>query len=337
MTMKLRKRIIGLAAATLGAGVILSGAVSAETVLKFASFVPPKYVLHKPIFMKMGNDVAASTNGGLKIKIYAAGALGKGPVQQYNRAVKRVAEITMGVTGYTSSLFPKTLLIELPGVAKNGVDATANMWKVMGNHLASEYKGTHVLAAYATPPSVFMTTKKPIRTLADVKGMKIRAPSKAAGEVLKAYGASPVSMPATKVYTAMSTGVIDGALMGSDSLLIFKLIEPTKYVTTGLPEMPTAIYIVLNQAAWNELSAPHKAALTKATGEALSIAAAKKLAGFGQLALKLFAKKKGKEIIKISAAERAKFEAAANQARVALVKSMEAKGVPAGQVIKDMQ
>ena len=118
---------------------------------------------------------------------------------------------------------------------------------------------------------------------------------------------------------------------------VFKLIEPTKYVTTGLPEMPTAIYIVLNQAAWNELSAPHKAALSKATGEALSIAAAKKLAGFGQLALKLFAKKKGKEIIKISSAERTKFEAAADKARAALVKSMEAKGVPAGQVIKDMQ
>ena len=54
--MKLRKQLIGLAAATMGAAVLLSGTVAAETVLKFASFVPPKYVLHKPIFMKMGKE-----------------------------------------------------------------------------------------------------------------------------------------------------------------------------------------------------------------------------------------------------------------------------------------
>ena len=335
--MRLCKGLIGIAVAIAGIGLLLPGLASAETVLKFASFVPPKYVLHKPIFEKMASDVAAATGGQLKIRIYPSGELGKGPVQQYMRAVRRVAEITMGVTGYTSSLFPKTLLIELPGVSKNGVDATAKLWKVMDKHLASEYKKTRVLASYATPPSVFMTTKKPIRTLADVKGLKIRAPSKAAGEVLKAYGASPVSMPATKVYTAMSTGVIDGALMGSDSLLIFKLIEPTKYVTVGLPEMPTAIFIAMNEAAWNELPQAQQAALAKATGEQLSLQAAKELGAFGAKALKIFASKPGKTVIELTAQDRAKFDVVANQARVNIVKSMESKGIPAGKIIQDMQ
>jgi len=334
---RLFTRLLTAAVLTASAGTLLSGAAAAETVLKFASFVPPKYVLHKPIFEKMASDVAAATGGQLKIRIYPSGELGKGPVQQYVRAVRGVADITMGVTGYTSSLFPKSLLIELPGVAKNGIDATRRAWKVMDKHLRSEYRGTHVLASYATPPSVFMTTKKPIRSLADVKGLKIRTPSKAAGEVLKAYGAAPVSMPATKVYTAMSTGVIDGALMGSDSLLIFKLIEPTKYVTTGLPEMPTSIFIVMNKKSWAKLPAGQKAALSKASGAALSVEAAKKLGGFGALALKLFAKRKGKEIIAISAAERAKFDAAAAVARAKLVKQLEGKGIPAGQVIRDMK
>ncbi len=335
--MKPHKWLIGIAAAIAGIGLLLPGLATAETVLKFASFVPPKYVLHKPIFEKMANDVAAATGGQLKIRIYPSGELGKGPVQQYMRAVRRVAEITMGVTGYTSSLFPKTLLIELPGVSKDGVDATAKMWKVMNKHLASEYKKTKVLASYATPPSVFMTTKKPIRTLADVKGLKIRTPSKAAGEVLKAYGASPVSMPATKVYTAMSTGVIDGALMGSDSLLIFKLIEPTKYVTVGLPEMPTAIFIVINEEAWNELPQAQQSALAKATGEQLSLQAARGLGAFGAKALKIFASKKGKTVIELSQPERAKFDAAANRARAIVFKGMESKGVPAGKIVQDMQ
>jgi TRAP-type C4-dicarboxylate transport system substrate-binding protein len=314
-----------------------AGALAAGKVLKFASFVPPKYVLHKPIFEKMANDVAKATNGGLKIRIYPSGALGKGPVQQYVRAVRGVADITMGVTGYTSSLFPKTLLIELPGVSADGVDATRRMWQVMDKDLRAEYRGTHVLAAYATPPSVFMTTKKPIRSLADVKGLKLRTPSKAAGEILRAYGASPVSMPATKVYTAMSTGVIDGALMGSDSLLIFKLIEPTKYVTTNLPEMPTALFIVMNEGSWKGLTPAQKAAVTKASGEKLSVAAAKALAAFGAKALKIFASKPGKEVIRLSAKARAAFDAAAAKGRAAIVASMEKNGVPAGQVIADMK
>jgi len=335
--MRQRIRAIGIAATVTGMGLIYSAVASAETVLKFATFVPPKYVLHKPIFLKMANDVAAATGDKLKIRMYPSGELGKGPVQQYIRAVRGVADITMGVTGYTSSLFPRTLLIELPGVAKDGVDATAKMWKVMGKHLAAEYKGTHVLASYATASSVIFTNKKPIRTLADLKGMKIRTPSRPAGEVLKAYGASPVSMPATKIYTAMSTGVIDGVMTGPSSLLIFKLVEPTKYVTVGIPEMPFALFIVMNKRAWTALPASQKAALTKASGKDLSIAAAKKLAGFGKLALKIFASKKGKTIIKLSAAERVKFDKAAAKARAKIVADLEKKGVPAGQIIKDMQ
>ena len=66
---------------------------AAQTVLKFASFVPPQYILHKPIFLKLGDDLAKATNGDVKIKVYAAGALGKGPVEQYQRAVRRIAEI----------------------------------------------------------------------------------------------------------------------------------------------------------------------------------------------------------------------------------------------------
>lgn len=329
----------GVAAGIASAGIATVAAPVTATAkeLKFASFVPPKYVLHKPIFEKMAADIAAATGGKLTVKIYPSGALGKGPVQQYMRAVRGVADITMGVTGYTSSLFPRTLLIELPGIAKNGIDGTKRLWAAMDGHLRAEYRGTHVLAAYATPPSVFMTTKKPIRTLADVKGLKLRTPSKAAGEILRAYGASPVAMPATKIYTAMSTGVIDGALTGSDSLLIFKLIEPTKFITVNIPEMPTALFIVMNKKAWDGLSAAEKAAVNKVTGEGMSVRAAQGLAAFGAKALKIFASKPGNTLITLSAEERAKFEAAAAKARTKLVADLEKRGIAAGKVIAAMK
>lgn len=310
---------------------------TAEQVLKFASFVPPRYVLHKPIFLKLAADLEAATKGAVKIKVYPSGELGKGPVAQYQRAVKRIAEISYGLPGYTSSIFPRTLLIELPGISKDHVDATNKIWNAMDGHLRAEFKKTVPLAVFVTPPSVFMMRDKPIRTPADLKGLKIRVPSKSAAAIIQAYGATPVPMPATKVYTAMSTGVVDGALMGSDSLLIFKLIEPTKFVTTGLPEMPTAIFMVMNEDAYKELSPDARKALDGLTGRDLSIASANGLAGFGALALKKFAGIPGKTIIKLSADARKQFDALAAKGADSVVKGMEAKKIPASAIIKAMK
>ncbi|MCS5662147.1 MAG: TRAP transporter substrate-binding protein [Dehalococcoidia bacterium] len=309
----------------------------AQKVLKLASFVPPIYVLHKPIFLKLAADLKAATNGSVNIKVYPSGELGKGPLEQYQRAVKRIAEISYGLQGYTSPLFPRNLLVELPGVADNPEDATRKIWKVMDKYLRAEYRGTRPLAAFATAPAVIMSSTKPVHSPSDMKGMKIRVPSKSAAAVVKAYGATPVLMPATKVYTSMSTGVVDGALMGADSLLIFKLIEPTKFVTTGLPEMVTEIYLTMNQKAYDELSASEKAALDNLTGKGLSLRASKGLENFGKKALAIFGKGKGKKIISLTPVNRKKFDALANKAVTDLVKEFESKGVPASKIIAAMK
>jgi len=310
--------------------------VAAEQVLKLASFLPPVYILHEPIFERLAADLDAATGGSVTIEIYPSGELGKGPVEQYKRAVSRIAEITYGLPGYTSSVFPKTLLIELPGVSKGHADATAKLWKVMDKHLRGEFKKTVPLALFVTPPAVFMMRKKPVRSLDDLAGLKIRVASSSAAAIVEAYGATPVPMPANKVYTAMSTGVVDGALMGSDSLLIFKLIETTKYVTTNLPEMPTTIFLVANEDAYNELSDADRAALDSLTGLDISLRAADGLAKFGDIALAQFAGMEGVETIVLSNESRAAFEARAAAAVAKLKAEFDAKGIPATEIIADM-
>lgn len=315
----------------------LQQSAAAETVLKFASFVPPQYILHKPIFLKLADDLAKATNNEVKIKVYAAGALGKGPVEQYQRAVRRIAEISYGLPGYTSSVFPKTLLIELPGVTRGHEDATRKLWKVMNDHLRGEFRGTVPLAVFVTPPAVLMMRDKPVRTLADLKGLKIRVASKSAAAVISSYGATPVQMPATKVYTSMSTGVVDGALMGSDSLLIFKLIETSKFVTTGLPEMPTTIFMVMNAGAYRELSAKQRAALDSLTGLDISLRSAAGLAKFGEIALVKFRKLPGKQIIELTPEARGAFDKRAVAAVEKLLKELDGKGLPASKVVDAMK
>ena len=332
----MNKIIIGTMGAALALTTLQTPA-AAETVLKFASFVPTQYVLHKPVFLKLGEDIAKATNGEVKIKIYAAGALGKGPVEQYQRAVRRIAEITYGLPGYTSSVFPKTLLIELPGVTRGHQDATRKLWKVMDTHLRKEFKRTRPLALFVTPPAVLMMRDKPVRSLADLKGLKIRASSKSAAAILTAYGATPVQMPATKVYTSMSTGVVDGALMGTGSLLIFKLIEPTKYVTMGLPEMPTTLFMVMNEDAYKELKPAHRAALDKLTGLGISLRSAQLEANFGEIGLKKFRGLPGKQVIELSAGAQVEFAKAAQKGVASVIKDIEGKGVPATTIYNAMK
>lgn len=332
----MKKTIIGTLGAALALTAFQTPAV-AETELKFASFVPTQYVLHKPVFLKLGEDLAKATNGEVKIKVYASGALGKGPVEQYQRAVRRIADISYGLPGYTSSVFPKTLLIELPGVTQGHQDATRKLWKVMDTHLRKEFKRTVPLALFVTPPAVLMMRDKPVRNLADLKGLKIRASSKSAAAILTAYGATPVQMPATKVYTSMSTGVVDGALMGTGSLLIFKLIEPTKYVITGLPEMPTTLFMVMNEDAYGELSAKNRAALDKLTGLDMSLRSAQLEANFGDLGMKKFRAIAGKQVIELSAEAKAEFAKAAQNGVATVLKDIEGKGVPATEIYNAMK
>ncbi|MDE0058844.1 MAG: TRAP transporter substrate-binding protein [Defluviicoccus sp.] len=315
----------------------LHAPAAAQTVLKFASFVPTQYILHKPVFLKLADDLAAATGGAVTMKVYAAGALGKGPVEQYQRAVRRIAEISYGLPGYTSSAFPKTLLIELPGVTAGPEDATRKLWKVMDAHLRDEFKRTVPLALFVTPPAVFMMRDKPVRSLADLKGMKLRVASRSAASVVAAYGATPVPMPATKVYTSMSTGVVDGALMGVDSLLIFKLIETSKYVTIGLPEMPTTIFMVMNEGAYDELAAGHRAALDKLTGLGISLRSAALLAKFGDIALSKFRAAPGKTVIELTPDARKAFDARAAAAAAGVLEELDGKGLPASRVVEAMK
>ncbi|SVA82387.1 uncharacterized protein METZ01_LOCUS135241, partial [marine metagenome] len=147
--------------------------------LKLAHFMPPMHHLHKNMFVPLAKDLSAATNGNLTIKIFPSGALGKGPVQQYKRALQGVADIVFVIQAYTASIFPKTMIAGKAGLGNTGEEVTRRLWKVYHQHLADEYTKTKLLAIWGIYPAALMSRKKPIRTLADVKGMKIRISSAA--------------------------------------------------------------------------------------------------------------------------------------------------------------
>jgi TRAP-type C4-dicarboxylate transport system substrate-binding protein len=287
------------------------------------------------IMRPWAKEIAKASGGSLTVKIYPGGALGKGPVAQFKRAVDGISDISFGLQGFTSKLFPRTGIIELPGMAKDAVAGANKLWDAFPK-LAPEYKRVKVLALWTNESQVLMTKKKPIRSIADIKGLKFRVPSKTQGNAIKALGGIPVFMPITRVYNALNTGVIDGVMTGPSTIGSFKFHEVAKYFTVGLPIGRSPFFIVMNRGVWDGLSAKHKALIEKTTGRGISIKASKFYMNAGKKGLGIVAKTKKHEIIRLSSAETAKAVALLQASRAKQVADLEKKGIPAREILKAM-
>ena len=330
--------MIATAAAVLVAAAgIATGPGARAGELKLAHFMSPRHPMHRFVFEPLAKELAAATGGKLTIRIYPGGELGKGPKAQYKRAVDGVADITFGLHGYTSSRFPRTLLIELPGVSDGPIDATNMLWNAFDKYLASEYKGTKVLGLWTNAPAVIITRDKPVRSPDDLKGLKIRVPSALAAKVIRSWGGTPVPMPVPKVYNALKTGVIDGVFIGPSAIFSFKLAEVGNYLTLGLPTNVAGFYLVMNRGTWDRLSADEQAAVRKVTGRAMSLKAAEAYRKAGQKGLSFFEKKAKKTIIRLTPAEKARFSATVKSVVDGVVRDLEGKGIPAGKILAAMK
>ncbi len=316
------------------AGVLAAGPAQAVE-LKLAHFMSPKHPMDRFIMRPWTKEIAKASGGALTVKIYPGGALGKGPKAQFKRAVDGIADITFGLQGFTSKLFPRTGLIELPGMAKTAEIAANKLWDAFPK-LASEYKRVKVLALWTNESQVLMTRKVPIRSIADMKGLKFRVPSKTQGNAIKVLGGVPVFMPITRVYNALNTGVIDGVMTGPSTIGSFKFHEVAKYFTVGLPIGRSPFFLVMNRGVWNKLSAENKALIEKTTGRGISIKASKFYMRAGKKGLGIVAKSKKHEIIRFSDAEKAKAVSLLQASRAKQVADLEKQGIPAREILKAM-
>jgi TRAP-type C4-dicarboxylate transport system substrate-binding protein len=253
-----------------GVLVLVSGSASFAVELKLAHFVSPTHVVTKSVVKPLVDGVAKDSNGSLTIRVYPGGELGAGPMEQYVRALQGVADITWGLQGYTSTQFKKTMIAELPGVRPKGMTGYEMLWNAYEKHLKSEFPGTIPLALYTAEPNIIIMKGRHIKKPKDIVGLKIRVSGSIAGAIVDALGATPVQMPASQVYNALQTGLIDGLITGASMVADFKLDEIADSYTVGVPLGHITFYLVMNQKKYNSLSTEHKAVIDKHSGVGLS-------------------------------------------------------------------
>lgn len=312
--------------ATLAAALIVSAPVAFARDLTLADFQPPTHFVVDAVYTPFAEALAAATNGELNVRVYMGGELGPGPAEQYNRAVDGVADIVFGLPGYTASAFPKTLLAELPGVIETET-GTARMLANI-DLLSDEYRRVVLLGLWNNAPNLIFTASKPIRAMDDLRGLNIRVPSRNAGLVVEAWGGVPVSMPATDVYNAMQTGVIDGAMIDATTLGAFRLGEVTNYITVGMDTAISQFFMLMNRDSFNELTDEQRA-IVLAAGREGAVNGNEAWLALADSALAGFAATAGKELITLSDEEAARFNAASSAVVDRIIAETEASGVAA--------
>jgi TRAP-type C4-dicarboxylate transport system substrate-binding protein len=244
------------------ASVTLWGSLAAAEDLKFANFMPPMHPYVEGAFQPFADMVGEATGGDVTVTLYSGGELGPGPVEQYSRVVDGVAELAVSLPGYTASQFPMTLIAELPGVITEAT-GTADLWENI-DLLKDEYRRVQLVSLWSSAGNALYMRDVAVDSPDDLEGLKIRVPSRNAGLVIEAWGATPVSMPVSEIYNAMQTGVIDGAYIDTTATRAFRLGEVASYLTMGMDTTNSPFFILMNRDAFKNLSDDEQAAVLEA-------------------------------------------------------------------------
>jgi TRAP-type C4-dicarboxylate transport system substrate-binding protein len=306
-----------------------SNAQEKTIVLKYSNFFPAPH-MNSVLADQWCKEVEKRTKGRVKINYYA-GAVLTPATQTYDSVVKGIADIGLSCQAYTRGKFPLTEVVDLPLGYRSGFAATTMINEFYKKFKPKEYDETHVLYLHAHGPGI-LHTKKPVRKLEEVKGLKIRSTGLSA-KLVQALGGAPVGMPMTDAYDALSKGVTDGVLCPDEALEGFKLGEVISYTTEDYSAAySTAFFVVMNKAKWNSLPQDIQAIIEKIDEEWIE-KTGKNWDAIDKSG-KLFAEKNGVKGIPLSAQESARWAAAARPLLDDYVKSMKEKNLPGDQVLK---
>ena len=332
ITVKRNWYCICLSVLSLLVAAIPATSVAKTIQLKFAHPYPAMHAQHKGVLVPWAKKIESASNGALKIRFIPGGALGK-PGQAYAMVEKNVADIGWDIADYSPGRFPLTTVIELPFMVNTAEKASVALWKTYEQfpEFQEEYADTKLLMLSCHAPGVFATVKKPIKSLADLKGMKIKTASSFTTSALQLFGAVPVTQPVTETYTSLERGVLDGVVMPYDGMVIFKVDELLKYYTPA-DFYSMVFWIAINKKKFESLPDNLKQVIEENSGLALSRTHGKSF-DESYASMKQICIKSGMQEVNFPEAEMQKLVELTSPLKEKWVQEMEAKGLPGRAVL----
>jgi len=233
--------------ATLGLAAFSLQAMAAnpEVVLKVHHHMPLHSVTQMDFLDPWAKKITDASEGRIQFQFYPSMQLGGTPPQLIDQVRDGVADIVWTLPGYSTGRFPLISVFEQPFMSTSAEATSQAMWVFMERHGQKELNGIHLLATQVTDGAQIHTTKRQIKTMADFRGLKIRASNRTATKLISLLGATPVAMPVPQIPEALSKGVVDGAIVPWDVVPPLKLHELVKHHTETAAGQPTLMYTTM--------------------------------------------------------------------------------------------
>jgi TRAP-type C4-dicarboxylate transport system substrate-binding protein len=335
MTSLKRFGAIVVAGAMLG---LASSAASAQQItLRLHGFLPGPAPIPKDFLVPWAKKVEAESKGRIKIEVYHSLQLGGTPAQLYDQVKDGVVDLTWVPPGYTAGRFPKSETFELPFIAANGEMNSPAGWEFYEKHLRDEFKDVKMISINTHGPALIHAKGNGVRKLEDLKGLKIRGPSRIVNRLLETLGATPVGMPVTAMADALSKGVIDGTVVPWEVTAPLRIAELVNTHTgfSGNRSLYITFFIfAMNKAKHDSLPADLKKVIDDNSGIETSRWAGKAQDGGDGPGLEA-AKRRNNAIITLDAAETARWRKAAEPVIDSWAAEMKGKNIDAQALIND--
>ena len=253
---------LGLAAAAAAVSMLpLLGvggqAKAADVTLRMQTFIPPVANPSKHFLIPWAKKIGEASGGKLKVQPFWAMQLGGKAPQLLDQVRDGVVDIGWTLPGFTPGRMPRLEPFELPFVHKDALSSTLALQDYQEKHLLdTDLKDYKALLLHVHQGFLFQT-KKPIRAMADLRGLKIRAASRGGVWLLEALGATGMGMPLPRIPPALSKGVIDGVTLPYEiapSVKTQDLVSHFSKLSGPQPRLGTNVFtFLMNKASYNKL------------------------------------------------------------------------------------
>lgn len=282
--------------------------------------------------------VEKATNGKVKVTPFPGGSLAA-PRQEFDATVNGIVDIGYMPLPYYPGRFPLTESLMHPGsnlaTPRLASDVAMAMYQKYPQ-MQAEFKQVKFLFIYGFAPISIATLKVPVRTIEDVKGLRLRVAQKGISDLLKLVGASPMFIKPNDIFLNLQKGVIDGSVMGWSGHRAFGTNKLAKYFTV-VPAFPGPFFIfMMNKGKWNSLPADVQEGIMSVSGQVGSRHFAQSADKESEISTKDLRENPEQEIITISQEQVEKWTEASKPVQEKMISKLESKGLPGRQLFEDV-
>jgi TRAP-type C4-dicarboxylate transport system substrate-binding protein len=329
------------------ASCLFIGLLVSSTFLQAKDEKPIKLILHHlhspnaptqtKFLLPWAENLKKMSNGRLDVEVFPSMSLGGKPNELYKQARDGTVDIIWTVAGYTPGVFPRTEVFELPTVHKGSSVATSLAIKEDFDLIKEDFKDVKPLMVYVHAGNAIHTVNKPITSAADLKGLKIRTPSRTGGWLIEELGAEPVGMPLPDLPQSLSKNAIDGAFVPFEIFPAFKIQQLTKHSIVGYDgeRFGTSVFMLLmNKDKFNSLPKDLQEIINKSVDLDMVKKVGEIWMDVEKPGIKMQKESPDSDVTTLSAEAMKDFDAAGQRVVQRWIKEVDAKGID-GQKLVD--